>query len=79
MMEPFAVALHAMRRAGSVAGKQVLVTGGGPIGLLTVIAARAYGATTMALSDPVPERRQMALAWARTACSIRWTRPSRSR
>ena len=62
MMEPFAVALHALRRAGSVAGKQVLVTGGGPIGLLTVIAARAYGATTIALSDPVPERRQMALA-----------------
>ena len=62
MMEPFAVALHALRRAGSVAGKQVLVTGGGPIGLLTVIAARACGATTIALSDPVPERRQMALA-----------------
>jgi len=62
MMEPFAVALHALKRAGSVAGKQVIVTGGGPIGLLTVMAARAYGATTIALSDPVPERRQMALA-----------------
>ena len=62
MMEPFAVALHALRRAGSVAGKQVIVTGGGPIGLLTVIAARAYGATTIALSDPVAERRQIALA-----------------
>lgn len=62
MMEPFAVALHALRRAGPVAGKQVIVTGGGPIGLLTVIAARAYGATTIALSDPVAERRQMALA-----------------
>ena len=61
MMEPFAVALHALRRAGLVAGKQVIVTGGGPIGLLTVIAARAYGATTIALSDPVAERRQMAL------------------
>ncbi len=62
MMEPFAVALHASRRAGCVAGRQVLVTGGGPIGLLTVIAARAFGATTIALSDPVEERRQMALA-----------------
>ncbi len=62
MMEPFAVALHALRRAGPVAGKQVIVTGGGPIGLLTVIAARAYGAVTISLSDPVPERRQMALA-----------------
>ena len=62
LMEPFAVALHALRRAGSVAGKQVVVTGGGPIGLLTVIAARAYGATTIALSDPLAERRQMALS-----------------
>jgi L-idonate 5-dehydrogenase len=62
MMEPLAVALHALRRAGSVAGKQVLVTGGGPIGLLVAIVARAYGATTIALCDPVVERRQMALA-----------------
>jgi L-idonate 5-dehydrogenase len=62
MMEPLAVALHALRRAGPVAGKQVLVTGGGPIGLLTAIAARAYGATTVAVSDPVPERRRMALS-----------------
>ncbi len=61
MMEPFAVALHALKRAGSVVGKRVLVTGGGPIGLLAVIAARACGATAIALSDPVAERRQMAL------------------
>ena len=62
MMEPFAVALHASRRAGSLAAKQVLVTGGGPIGLLTVIVARAFGASTIALSDPVEERRKMAVA-----------------
>ncbi|MFO7635396.1 MAG: alcohol dehydrogenase catalytic domain-containing protein [Caldilinea sp.] len=52
MIEPFAVALHALKRVGSVAGKPVIVTGGGPIGLLTVIAARACGATTIAVSDP---------------------------
>ncbi len=62
MIEPFAVALHALNRAGSVSGRRVLVTGGGPIGLLTVIAARTYGATCVALSDPMEERRQMALA-----------------
>jgi L-idonate 5-dehydrogenase len=62
MMEPFAVALHAMRRAGSVAGKEVLVTGGGPIGLLVAIVARAYGAVTVVLSDPLEERRRMALS-----------------
>ena len=61
MMEPFAVALHAAHRAGSLAGKQVLVTGGGPIGLLAVIVARTYGAATVALSDPVENRRAMAV------------------
>jgi len=62
IMEPFAVALQALRRAGPVSGKSVVVTGGGPIGLLVVIAARARGATTIAISDPIAERREMALA-----------------
>jgi len=61
MIEPFAVALQALARAGSVASRSVIVSGGGPIGLLTVVAARAFGATTVALSDPVAERRQLAL------------------
>jgi 2-desacetyl-2-hydroxyethyl bacteriochlorophyllide A dehydrogenase len=61
LMEPFAVALHALSRAGSVAGRTVIVSGGGPIGLLCLLGARAFGATTVAVSDPVPERRQMAL------------------
>jgi len=60
MMEPFAVALHAAHRAGALAGKRVLVTGGGPIGLLAIIVARTYGAAIVALSDPVENRRAMA-------------------
>ncbi len=61
MMEPFAVALQAVKRAGSVAGKRVLVTGGGPIGLLVLLTARAFGATPVALSDVVAGRRETAL------------------
>ena len=61
MMEPFAVALHAVKRAGLVSGRKVLVTGGGPIGLLVLITARALGATPLALSDTVAGRRQTAL------------------
>ena len=61
MMEPFAVALHAVKRAGSVSGKKVLVTGGGPIGLLVLITARAFGATPVVLSDVVAGRRESAL------------------
>lgn len=67
MMEPFAVALHAVKRAGSVAGKRVLVTGGGPIGLLVLITARAFGATPVALSDVVEARRQSALGFGADA------------
>lgn len=60
MMEPFAVALHAVKRAGSIAGKRVLVTGGGTIGLLTAIAARAYGASLVVVSDVVESRLEKA-------------------
>jgi len=60
MMEPFAVALHAVKRAGIVSGRRVLVTGAGAIGLLTAITARAYGAAPVAISDLVPERRAKA-------------------
>ncbi len=61
MMEPFAVALHAVKRAGIISGKRVLVTGGGTIGLMTAMAARAYGATPVAVSDIVAARRAKAL------------------
>jgi len=60
MMEPFAVALHAVKRAGSVAGKRVLVTGAGTIGLLAAITVRAFGAAPVAISDIVAERRAKA-------------------
>jgi L-idonate 5-dehydrogenase len=60
MIEPFAVALHAVKRAGSVSGKRVLVTGAGTIGLLAAITVRAFGAAPVAISDIVPERRAKA-------------------
>ena len=61
MMEPLAVALHAVKQAGAVSGRRVLVTGGGPIGLLVALTARAFGAVPVALSDIVPTRRETAL------------------
>ncbi len=51
MAEPLAVVLHAARQAGSLAGKRVLVTGCGPIGLLSVLVARAYGAVDIIATD----------------------------
>lgn len=51
--EPFAVTLHAVGRAGSLLGKRVLVTGCGPIGALSVMAARAHGAREIVATDVV--------------------------
>ncbi|WP_203234904.1 L-idonate 5-dehydrogenase [Modicisalibacter coralii] len=51
LAEPFAVALHAVRQAGDVFGKRVLVTGAGPIGALTVAAARMAGAVSVTVTD----------------------------
>jgi L-idonate 5-dehydrogenase len=51
MAEPLAVALHAVRRAGSLTGKRVLVSGSGPIGALSAIAARRAGAAEIVVTD----------------------------
>jgi len=56
MMEPLAVGLHAARRAGVTAGSSVVVTGAGPIGLLAMQAAAAFGATRVFVSDVVEKR-----------------------
>lgn len=61
MAEPFAVTLHGLNRAGSLADKRVLVTGCGPIGALTIIAARAHGAREIVATDVMDAVRQKAL------------------
>src|SRR4051794_38762654 len=51
LAEPFAVTLHAIGRAGSLAGKRVLVTGCGPIGVLVIASARLHGAQEIVATD----------------------------
>jgi len=51
MAEPLSVALHAVRRAGPLFGKRVLVTGCGPIGALIVLAAKQAGAIEIVATD----------------------------
>lgn len=50
-IEPIAVAVHALRRGGSVEGKHVLVLGGGTIGNLTAQVAKASGAKAVMVTD----------------------------
>jgi L-idonate 5-dehydrogenase len=51
LAEPLAVAMHAVARAGSLAGRDVLVNGAGPIGSLVVAAAKYAGARTVIAAD----------------------------
>ena len=57
-VEPFACALHFVGLSGLKAGQRLLVLGGGPAGLLTVMAGSLAG-LTVALSEPQPARRAL--------------------
>ncbi|WP_432490999.1 L-idonate 5-dehydrogenase [Kineococcus auxinigenes] len=54
LAEPLAVALHAVTIAGDVAGRRVLVSGSGPIGLLVAAAALERGAGEVVATDVLP-------------------------
>jgi L-iditol 2-dehydrogenase len=58
LLEPLSVGIWANHKAGTTAGSKVFITGGGPIGALAGMAARAMGATEIIVSDPVESRRQ---------------------
>jgi L-idonate 5-dehydrogenase len=62
MAEPLAVCLHAVGRAGRLDGRRVLVTGSGPIGVLTMIAARLDGAASIVVTDVQDFARETARA-----------------
>lgn len=51
MVEPVSVAVHALSRAGDVAGKKVVVLGAGTIGNLVAQVARAEGASQVMITD----------------------------
>jgi (R,R)-butanediol dehydrogenase/meso-butanediol dehydrogenase/diacetyl reductase len=61
LAEPTAVAVHDVRRSGLQPGERALVVGGGPIGLLIALVARAGGADVLVL-EPSAERRELAEA-----------------
>ena len=51
MVEPAAVAVHAVRRSGPLKGQKVVVLGAGPIGNLVAQAAKAVGAAQVMITD----------------------------
>ena len=60
LVEPAACAVRAVHLGEVQAGNVVLVTGGGPIGQLTAMAAQAAGASSVYISEVVPARRELA-------------------
>lgn len=56
LMEPLSVGIWACRKAGVAAGDRVLVTGAGPIGLMALQAALAFGALEVTVTDVASER-----------------------
>lgn len=61
LLEPLAVAVHAVRRARPVDDTNILINGGGTIGQLVAMVAKAFGAGRITVSDPVEARRSFAL------------------
>ena len=51
MIEPLAVAVHAVKQAGDVAGARIAVLGAGPIGILVAQAAKGLGARQVMITD----------------------------
>jgi len=67
LIEPLAVAHHAVELAGVGREATVLVLGAGPIGAGAVVFARLAGARHVIVSEPSAERRAIALALGATA------------
>jgi threonine dehydrogenase-like Zn-dependent dehydrogenase len=59
LIEPLAVAVHAVRRSTAKAGDRVLVIGGGPIGQSVVLALRMAGVQNIAVVELTPSRRDL--------------------
>lgn len=60
LVEPTAVAVHAVRQSEMKIGDSIAVIGTGPIGLLVIQAAKAAGASKIMAVEVSPERRDFA-------------------
>jgi L-iditol 2-dehydrogenase len=67
LIEPLSVGVWACRKARVGPGSRVLVTGAGPIGLVCLQAALAFGSTDVTVTDINPARLQLAAELGATA------------
>jgi len=62
LVEPLAVAWHAVRTSKLQAGQSALVIGSGPIGAATIRSLKALGAGTVICAEPTSQRQEIAKA-----------------
>ena len=61
LLEPLSVGLHAVERGDVRLGQSVAILGGGCIGMCTLLAAKAYGASRIIVADIIESHLDMAL------------------
>ena len=61
-MEPLSVAVHACSKGGVTLGSRVLVCGAGPVGILCLLTAKAFGASEVQVTD-IDERKLEVTYW----------------
>ena len=60
LVEPLAIGLHAANTAGVKLGQTVVILGAGCIGLVSLLSAKAYGATKIIIGDVLDKRLEKA-------------------
>ncbi|KAF5303279.1 hypothetical protein FQA39_LY10018 [Lamprigera yunnana] len=60
LLEPLSVGVHACKRGNIGVGDNVLILGAGPIGLVTLLTAKAFGASKVIMTDIVQSKLDMA-------------------
>lgn len=60
LVEPLSVGMHAAAQGNVSLGDQVVILGAGCIGLVTLLACKAYGATDITVVDVIPKRLEFA-------------------
>lgn len=60
LLEPVSIAVRIVDKAKIKVGQRVAISGGGPIGLLTLQMFQKFGATSLTLIEPIADRRKLA-------------------
>lgn len=70
LIEPFSVGIHAAARTKLQPGSTIAIMGMGPVGLMAVAAAKAFGAGRIIVTDLEPLRLEAAKKWERLTLLI---------